>query len=205
MYKLNRNTRYEIIKELIKEIDKETLNKLVNKLWDKDSIDNIEERREELLEYLEDMNTLWHEKNIDFTDRQYLKIETKEECEERLKKQFETFIKNKEKQSLKEKALSDYYLDEEELVVFDCKNEKDKECILLGKIERYKQLQRKERGVKVKGSYAEDGTFIPDIWRENKEEIIRMNPNLAKYLEEPKEEKKKETIYQKIKNRFKKN
>lgn len=205
MYKLNRNTRYEIIRELIKEIDKETLNKLVNKLWDKDSIDNTEERREELLEYLEDMNTLWHEKNIDFTDRQYLKIETKEECAERLKKQYETFKTNKENQSLKEKALYDYYWDEDELVVFDCKNEKDKECILLGKVERYKQLQRKERGVKVKGSYAEDGTFIPDIWRENKEEIIRMNPNLAKYLEEPREEKKKETIYQKIKNRFTKN
>ena len=203
MYKINRNTRYEIIKELIKEIDKETLNKLVNKLWDKDSINNIEERREELLEYLEDMNTLWHEKNIDFTDRQYLKIETKEECAERLKKQYETYKTNKENQSLKEKALYDYYWDEDELVVFDCKNEKDKECILLGKVERYKQLQRKERGVKVKGSYAEDGTFIPDIWRENKEEIIRMNPNLAKYLEEPKKEKKKETIYQKIKNRFK--
>ena len=205
MYKINRKTRYEIIKELIKEANPETLNKLVNDLWDNDSIDNTEERREELLEYLEDMNTLWHEKNIDLTDRQYIRIETKEECEERLKKQFETFIKNKEKQSLKEKSLSDYYWDEDELVVFDCKNEKDKECILLGKIERYKQLQRKKRGVKVKGSYAEDGTFIPDIWRENKEEIIRMNPNLAKYLEEPREEKKKETIYQKIKNRFTKN
>lgn len=154
MYKLNRNTRYEIIKELIKEANPETLNKLVNKLWDKDSIDNTEERREELLEYLEDMNTLWHEKNIDLTDRQYIRIETKEECEERLKKQYETFKTNKENQSLKEKAIYDWCFDEEEgLITFN--------------------QERKE---------------------------IKVNLDLDKYLEP-----KKETIYQKIKNRFTKN
>ena len=154
MYKINRKTRYEIIKELIKEANPETLNKLVNDLWDNDSIDNTEERREELLEYLEDMNTLWHEKNIDLTDRQYIRIETKEECEERLKKQFETFIKNKEKQSLKEKAIYAWCFDEEEgLITFN--------------------QERKE---------------------------IKVNLDLDKYLEP-----KKETIYQKIKNRFTKN
>lgn len=154
MYKLNRNTRYEIIKELIKEANPETLNKLVNDLWDNDSIDNTEERREELLEYLEDMNTLWHEKNIDLTDRQYIRIETKEECEERLKKQFETFKTNKENQSLKEKAIYDWCFDEEKgLITFN---------------------------------------------QESKE--IKVNLDLDKYLEP-----KKETIYQKIKNRFTKN
>ena len=159
MYKINRKTRYEIIKELIKETNPETLNKLVNSLWDKDSINNTEERKEELLEYLEDMNTLWHEKNIDLTDRQYIKIETKEECAERLKKQYETFKTNKENQSLKEKAIYDWCFEEdEELVVF----------------------------------------------QEKKEEMLRINLDLSKYLES-KEEQKKETIYQKIKNRFTRN
>ncbi len=161
MYKINRKTRYEIIKELIKEANPETLNKLVNDLWDNDSIDNTEERREELLEYLEDMNTLWHEKNIDLTDRQYIRIETKEECEERLKKQFETFIKNKEKQSLKEKSLSDYYWDEEELLVSTDITRRNIENLKVPSV---------------------DGTFIPDVCKKNKE-----------------------TIYQKIKNRFTKN
>ena len=161
MYKINRKTRYEIIKELIKEANPETLNKLVNDLWDNDSIDNTEERREELLEYLEDMNTLWHEKNIDLTDRQYIRIETKEECEERLKKQFETFIKNKEKQSLKEKSLSDYYWDEEELLVSTDITRRNIENLKVPSV---------------------DGTFIPGVCKKNKE-----------------------TIYQKIKNRFTKN
>ena len=148
MYKINRKTRYEIIKELIKEANPETLNKLVNDLWDNDSIDNTEERREELLEYLEDMNTLWHEKNIDLTDRQYIRIETKEECEERLKKQFETFIKNKEKQSLKEKSLSDYYWDEEELLVSTDITRRNIENLKVPSV---------------------DGTFIPDVCKKNKE------------------------------------
>ena len=156
MYKINRKTRYEIIKELIKEANPETLNKLVNDLWDNDSIDNTEERREELLEYLEDMNTLWHEKNIDLTDRQYIRIETKEECEERLKKQFETFIKNKEKQSLKEKSLSDYYWDEEELLVSTDITRRNIENLKVPSV---------------------DGTFIPDVCKKNKETIYKKIKN----------------------------
>lgn len=74
MYKLNRKTRYQIIKEIVKKTDPETLNKLVNDLWGEDSIDNTEKRREEILEYLEEMNDLWNDKNIDMTDRQYLVV-----------------------------------------------------------------------------------------------------------------------------------
>ena len=81
--------------------------------------------------------------------------------DEELKKQFETFIKNKEKQSLKEKSLSDYYWDEEELLVSTDITRRNIENLKVPSV---------------------DGTFIPDVCKKNKE-----------------------TIYQKIKNRFTKN
>ena len=36
--------------------------------------DNIEIRRKQLLDYLDEMNICWKENNIDMTDRQYIKI-----------------------------------------------------------------------------------------------------------------------------------
>lgn len=70
MYKINRKTKYEIIKEIIINTDIEIISKFVNEIWEKDEIENSEERRKELLDYLEEMNNYWHEKNIDMTERQ---------------------------------------------------------------------------------------------------------------------------------------
>lgn len=75
MYSLNRKTRYEIIKDLIVNSSNEEINKLVNKYFGEESIDNVEIRKKELLIYLNEMNEFWNQKNIDITDRQYIKIE----------------------------------------------------------------------------------------------------------------------------------
>ncbi len=75
MYSLNRKTRYEIIKDLIVNSNNEEINKLVNKYFGDESIDNVEIRKKELLIYLNEMNEFWNQKNIDITDRQYVKIE----------------------------------------------------------------------------------------------------------------------------------
>lgn len=75
MYSLNRKTRYEIIKDLIVNSSNEEINKLVNKYFGDESIDNVEIRKKELLIYLNEMNEFWNQKNIDITDRQYVKIE----------------------------------------------------------------------------------------------------------------------------------
>ena len=75
MYSLNRKTRYEIIKDLIINSCNEEINKLVNKYFGEESIDNVEIRKKELLIYLNEMNEFWNQKNIDITDRQYVKIE----------------------------------------------------------------------------------------------------------------------------------
>ena len=75
MYMLNRQTRYEIIKELIIHASDKRIKKLVEyKGFESENTDDIEFRRQELLHYLDEMHTCWNENNIDMIDRQYLKV-----------------------------------------------------------------------------------------------------------------------------------
>ena len=82
---LNRNNRYEIIRELIKNSSPETINELVInsgfKGYSED--DDIEYRRNELLSYLDEMNEEWNNNHIDLIDRQYITVikDNKEEDE----------------------------------------------------------------------------------------------------------------------------
>ena len=85
MYSLNRNNRYEIIRELISKVDSNTIKELIissgfyehvkNYGFDIDqNSDDIEHRRLELLSYLNEMEKLWSETYIDMTDRQYIRV-----------------------------------------------------------------------------------------------------------------------------------
>lgn len=76
MWKLNRQTRYTIIKELINIASPEVLEELIVTYGFKcfQISDDVEVRRKELLDYLEEMNKCWNENYIDLTDRQYIKI-----------------------------------------------------------------------------------------------------------------------------------
>ena len=82
---LNRNNRYEIIRELIKNSSPETINELVInsgfKGYSED--DDIEYRRNELLSYLDEMNEEWKNNHVDLIDRQYVTVikDNKEEDE----------------------------------------------------------------------------------------------------------------------------
>lgn len=76
MWTLNRQTRYEIIKELISNASPEELEELVIKFgYNYYQInDDIETRRKQILDYLEEMNTCWMENYTDMTDRQFIKV-----------------------------------------------------------------------------------------------------------------------------------
>ena len=82
MEKINRETKYEIIKKLINRADADTINKYVSELWTSDDLGNVEDRREELLSYLTEVNEFWKEHNIDVTDRQNIEVvESKDDTE----------------------------------------------------------------------------------------------------------------------------
>ena len=76
MWKMNRQTRYTIIRELISIANPEIIESLVtgSNLGYNHENDNIEIRREQLLDYLDEMHACWNEHNIDVTDRQYIKV-----------------------------------------------------------------------------------------------------------------------------------
>ena len=75
MWMLNRQTRYEIIRELVSSASPELIGKLVTSFgFDDESIDDIENRRKQLLEYLDEMQICWNDHNIDMTDKQYIKV-----------------------------------------------------------------------------------------------------------------------------------
>ena len=86
MYSLNRKTRYEIIRELINKADTSTIRELVNNSGFYNRIinngiklnldyDDIEYRRKELIDYLDEMEKTWEDNYTDMTDRQFIKIE----------------------------------------------------------------------------------------------------------------------------------
>lgn len=76
MWVLNRKTRYEIIKNLIVTASPEMIEELIITFGFKyyQANDDIETRKKQLLDYLEEMNTCWNEKYIDMTDRQFIKV-----------------------------------------------------------------------------------------------------------------------------------
>lgn len=89
MWMLNRNNRYEIIKKLIKNASIEQINEIIVNFGFKcyQNNDDIEYRRKELLEYLDEMNKCWNKHNFDLTDRQYIKVvDTSNETEENAQK-----------------------------------------------------------------------------------------------------------------------
>ena len=76
MWMLNRQKRYEIIRELIKRANPDVIEKLVIATgieYDKND-DDIEYRREELLNHLDEMKAYWDKDNIDLIDKQYINI-----------------------------------------------------------------------------------------------------------------------------------
>ena len=72
MWVLNRKTRYEIMKSIISSLDPELIRELVISYGFDDN--NIEFRRKQLLDYLDEMQRCFNEHNIDLTDRQYIKV-----------------------------------------------------------------------------------------------------------------------------------
>ena len=76
MWIVNKQTRYEIIRELIKKATPELIDQLVrsSNFIGYQAGDDPEYRRTELLEYLDDMNDLWKDRFTDLTDRQYIQI-----------------------------------------------------------------------------------------------------------------------------------
>ncbi len=76
MWTLNRQTRYEMIKKLIINASPEMLEELVITLGFEyyQVNDDIEIRRKQLLDYLEEMNTCWKENYTDMTDRQFMRV-----------------------------------------------------------------------------------------------------------------------------------
>ena len=73
--KIIREKIYEIIREIVSDMGRCELKNHIKDLgFEYVSADNIEDRREEILNYLEEMNTAWNEKHVDMTDRQYMKI-----------------------------------------------------------------------------------------------------------------------------------
>lgn len=79
MWTLNRQTRYEMIKELITKASPEIIEELVITFGIKyyQVNDDIEIRRKQLLDYLDEMNTCWRENYTDLTDRQFIKVTEK--------------------------------------------------------------------------------------------------------------------------------
>ena len=72
---LNRETKYEIIKDIINELGDCELEYYIRNIGFTDvGQHNVNVRREEILNYLEEMNTAWNEHHVDMTDRQYMKI-----------------------------------------------------------------------------------------------------------------------------------
>lgn len=76
MWKVNRQTRYEIIRELIKKVPKEELDKLVaiSSFKGYQVTDDPEYRRLELIEYLDEMHEHYSEDFYDLIDKQYIQI-----------------------------------------------------------------------------------------------------------------------------------
>ena len=80
MWILNRKIRYEIMKKLINESSPERIMELVRSYgFDHDCTKmDVEYRRSQLIDYLDEMNECWNEHNIDLTDRQFIKVMKKE-------------------------------------------------------------------------------------------------------------------------------
>ena len=72
MWVLNRKTRYEIMKSIISSLDPELIRELVISYGFDDN--DVELRRKQLLDYLDEMQRCFNEHNIDLTDRQYIKV-----------------------------------------------------------------------------------------------------------------------------------
>lgn len=104
MYKLNRKKKYEIIKEIISDLNPRTINEVVNKVH-KDDINDAEYRRRELLEYLDEMNIVWNEHNVDVTDRQHMEVK-KPTPEEALAS---SMLSMEELEEEKEEIMKKYY------------------------------------------------------------------------------------------------
>lgn len=79
---LNRNDRYLIIKELIIKSSPETIKQILISIKAYNEGDDIEYRRNELLNYLDEMNESWNKRYTDLTDRQFIHIIDDEKEEE---------------------------------------------------------------------------------------------------------------------------
>lgn len=62
MWRMNRKNRYEVIKELVNSASPELIDELVSKTDFKgyESTDNPEYRRQEMLDYIDEMNSCWN-------------------------------------------------------------------------------------------------------------------------------------------------
>ena len=86
MMLLNRQTRYEIIKRLISMANPELIKELASSFGFVDeSNEDIEERRKQLLDYLDEMHIYWNDNNIDLIDKQYIEIIEDPEAIKRVK------------------------------------------------------------------------------------------------------------------------
>ena len=73
--KIDRETIYKIIRNIITDADDyELINTIKENGFEYASINNIDKKRKEILNYLDEMNTAWNEHHVDMTDRQYMKI-----------------------------------------------------------------------------------------------------------------------------------
>ena len=90
MDKMDRETKYEVIKEVINNIDSENIYKYITRLYGEDDPAYIEDRRVELVDYLKETNVFWNEHNVDLTSRQNLQVVESNNYEAMLERQRKT-------------------------------------------------------------------------------------------------------------------
>ena len=71
----NRKIKYEIIKKIINNASPELLKVLISYYgFEYKSVDDIKNIKQQLLNYLNELQIHWEEYKVDMTDRQYIKI-----------------------------------------------------------------------------------------------------------------------------------
>ena len=75
MKTINRKTKYEIIRNIISSANPGLIKDVASSYGiEETSIREIEERRNDLLNHLDEIQAYWNDNNIDMTDRQYVRI-----------------------------------------------------------------------------------------------------------------------------------
>ena len=90
MDKMDRETKYEVIKKILNTANPILVYNIITELWVQDDPDNVEDRRVELVDYLKEMNVFWNEHNVDLTSRQQVQVVESNSYEAMLERQRKT-------------------------------------------------------------------------------------------------------------------